>query len=64
MSRVMRKHFAYAKTKAQIVQFLYFLNLKFPVSSHHLCLHMPVCVRTGQKPHCMCSGFSNGTIGR
>ena len=28
----------------RIVQFLYFLNPKFPVSSHLLCLYSPVCV--------------------
>ena len=35
-----------------IVQFLYFQNLKFPVSSHLLCLYNLVCVRPVQKPHC------------
>ena len=35
-----------------IVQFLYFLNPKFPVSSHHLCLYSPVCVGPVRKPHC------------
>ena len=33
-----------------IVQFLYFLNPKFPVSSHLLWLHSPVCVGPGRKP--------------
>ena len=33
-----------------IVQCLYFLNLKFPISSHLLCLYSSVCVRPGQKP--------------
>ena len=35
----------------RIVQFLYFLNPKVPVSSHLLCLYNPVCVRPVQKPH-------------
>ena len=33
------------------VQFLYFLNPKFPVSSL-LCLYSMVCVRPVRKPHC------------
>ena len=36
----------------RIVQFLYFPNPKFPVSSHLLCLYSPVCVGRVQKPHC------------
>ena len=36
----------------QIVQFLYFLNPKFPVSNHLLCLYSPVCVGPVRKPHC------------
>ena len=36
----------------RIVQFLYFLNPKFPVSSRLLCLYSPVCVRPVWKPHC------------
>ena len=38
----------------RIVQFLSFLNLKFPASSHLLCLYRPVCVRPGQvrNPNC------------
>ena len=59
----MRKHkaqisFATAKLisifvfATQIVQFLYFLNLKFPASSNLLCLNRPVCVAPVQKPHC------------
>ena len=28
----------------RIVQFLYFLNLKFTASSHRLCLHSSVCI--------------------
>ena len=40
----------------QIVQFLYFLNPKFPVSSILLCLYSPVCVGPVLKPHCW---FSN-----
>ena len=35
-----------------IVQFLYFLNPKFPVPSHLLCLYSPVCVGPARKPHC------------
>ena len=34
----------------RIVQFLFFLNPKFPFSSHPLKLHRPVCVRPGRKP--------------
>ena len=41
----------------RIVQFLYFLNPKFPVSSHLLCLYSPVCVGPVRKPHCW---FSHG----
>ena len=37
----------------RIVQFLYFLNPKFPASSHLLCLNnWSVCVGPVQKPHC------------
>ena len=36
----------------RIIQFLYFLNPKFPVSSHLLCLYSLVCVRPGQNPNC------------
>ena len=36
----------------RIVQFLYFLNPKFPVSSYLLCLYRPVCVGPVRKPHC------------
>ena len=35
----------------RIVQFLYFLNPKFPVSSHLLCLYRPICVGPVRKPH-------------
>ena len=34
----------------QIVQSLYFLNLKFQASSHLLWLYSPVCVGPGRKP--------------
>ena len=34
----------------RIVQFLFFLNPKFQVSSHLLCLYRLVCVRPGRKP--------------
>ena len=49
----------YAKTKTLIsafvfatwlVQYLYFLNTKFPASSHLQWLYSPVCVRPGRKP--------------
>ena len=33
-----------------IVQFLYFINLKFQASSHHLWLYSPVSVGPGRKP--------------
>ena len=36
----------------RIVQFLYFLNPKFPASSHLLCLYSSVYVRTVLKSHC------------
>ena len=34
----------------QIVQSLYYLNLKFQASSHLLWLHSPICVGPGRKP--------------
>ena len=34
----------------RIVQFLYFLNPKFPVSSHLLCLYSWVCVEPVRRP--------------
>ena len=36
----------------RIVQFLFFLNPKFQVSSFFLCLYRSVCVRPVRKPHC------------
>ena len=36
----------------QTVQFLFFLNPKFPASSHLQRLYSSVCVRPVQKPHC------------
>ena len=36
----------------RIVHFIFFLNPKFPVSSHLLCLYSSVCVRPVRKPHC------------
>ena len=36
----------------RIVQFLYFLNPKFPASSYLLWLYSLVCVRPGRKPEC------------
>ena len=36
----------------RIVQFLYFLNPKFPACSHLLCLYRTVCVRHVRNPHC------------
>ena len=44
-----------------IVQFLYFLNPKFSVSSHLQCLYSSVCVRPGQKPYCCF--FPRGGLG-
>ena len=35
----------------RIVQFLYFLNPKFP-ASNHLWLYSPVCVGLGRNPNC------------
>ena len=35
-----------------IVQFLYFLNPKFPASYHLLRLYRPVCVRPDRNPNC------------
>ena len=35
----------------RMVQFLYFLNTKFPASSYLLCLHRPICVGPVRKPH-------------
>ena len=35
-----------------IVQFLYFLNPNFPVSSHLLCLYRSVYIRPARSPHC------------
>ena len=34
----------------RIVQFLFYLNLKFPASSHLLWLYSPVCVGPGRNP--------------
>ena len=39
----------------RLVQFLYFLNPKFPASSHLLCLYSFICVGSVQKPHCLFS---------
>ena len=36
----------------RIVQFLFYLNPKFQVSSSFLLLCRPVCVRPVRKPHC------------
>ena len=36
----------------QIVQFLFYSNLKFQDSSSFLGLHRSVCVGPGRKPHC------------
>ena len=35
-----------------IVQYPFFLNTKFPASSHVQWLHSLVCIRPGQNPHC------------
>ena len=37
---------------SDIVQFLFYLNLKFQASSSFLCLYRPVCVGPVRKPHC------------
>ena len=37
------------------LQFLYFLNLKFPASIHLLRLYSPVCVGPGRDPNCCSS---------
>ena len=37
---------------SRIVQFLYFLNPKFPASNDLLLLYSPVCVRPGRNPNC------------
>ena len=36
----------------RIVQFLFYLNLKFQASSSFLCLCRPVCAGPVRKPHC------------
>ena len=36
----------------RIVQFLFYLNLKFQASSSFLGLYRPVCVGPVRKPHC------------
>ena len=36
----------------RIVQFLFYLNLKFQASSSFLCLYRSVCVGPVRKPHC------------
>ena len=38
-----------------IVQFLFFLNLILPASSHLLCLYSSVCVGPNWRPHCLFS---------
>ena len=43
--------FPYTVT-TQIVQFLYFLNPKFPAFNHLLWLHNTVCVGSGRNPNC------------
>ena len=45
----LRSAFVFA---TQIVQFLFYLNMKFQASSQLLCLYRPVCVGPGRKPHC------------
>ena len=40
------------------VRYLYFLNPKFPFSSHGLCLYSSVCIGPVRKPHCW---FSHDT---
>ena len=48
----------------RIVQFLFFLNPKFQVSSHLLCLYSPVCVGPVRKPHCWFSHEAAQIINR
>ena len=36
----------------RIVQFLFYLNLKFQASSCFLCLYRPVCAGPVRRPHC------------
>ena len=38
-----------------MIQFIYFLNTKFPASSHLLCLYSLVCFAPVQKLHCLFS---------
>ena len=40
---------------SRIVQFLYFLNPKFPASNHLLCLYSLVCVGPGRNPKLLVS---------
>ena len=35
----------------RIVQFVYFLNPKFPASSYFLCFYSSVCIGPVRKPH-------------
>ena len=46
----------------RIVQFLYFLIPKFPVSNNLLCLYSPVCVGPGQNPNCWFSHAQAQTV--
>ena len=39
----------------RIVQFLYFIDPKFPASNHLLRLYSPVCVGPGRNPNCWVS---------
>ena len=53
MGHIMRKpDFCLCENKGttQIIQSLFFLNTKFPASSHLLCLYSSVCIRPGPKP--------------
>ena len=45
------QHFCFRYTD-RIVQFLFFLNLKFSISSHLFCLYSSFRVRPVRKPHC------------
>ena len=47
----------------RIVQSLFFLIPKFPVSSHLLCLYSWVCVRPVQKPHWFSHEAAQGNYG-
>ena len=51
-SRVTAKLISAFVFASRIVQFLFYLNLKFQASSSFLCLYSSVCVGPVRKPHC------------